>query len=316
MMVLVGLTIVAWRWRQRRYLAVGWLWYLGVLVPMIGIVQVGEQAMADRFVYIPMIGVAIAMVWAAWEITEEKGISKQWIAVPATVVALVLGVITYHQLGYWKDGETLWRYTLSVTQRNYMAHDNLALVLDKQGRVEEAIPEFEAAEALHRYPLSQVLSMGIYLQRNQHVPEAIGMYQKVLSRSEDPQQRATAWSQIGMANVQVKNFAQAILSFENALKLNPKDAGALVGSGLLAERSGDWARAAAQLRVATDVAPTDVEFLLLADALRGHARGLEAEQVELSARKISLDLSVARNNADGTERFFGCPAPEIGRSFH
>jgi uncharacterized protein HemY len=119
-----------------------------------------------------------------------------------------------------------------------------------------------------------------------------------------------------MANVQVKNFAQAILSFENALKLNPKDAGALVGSGLLAERSGDWARAAAQLRVATDVAPTDVEFLLLADALRGHARGLEAEQVELSARKISLDLSVARNNADGTERFFGCPAPEIGRSFH
>jgi len=315
-LVLVAITVVTLRSRERRYLAVGWLWFLGVLVPMIGIVQVGEQAMADRFVYIPMIGVMISLVWAAWEITGEKGMAKAWIAVPAALVILLLGGLTYHQLGYWKDGETLWRYTLSVTERNYMAHDNLAMVLDKQGRVEQAIPEFKVAEALHRYPLSQVVSMGIYLQRNGHINDAIGMYQKVLSRTDDPNVRATVWSQVGAAYAQIKNYDQAKSSYENALELNPKDAGALVGNGLLSERSGDWQGAAGLLARGVEVEPTDVGYLLLADALRGQGRGLEAESMENLARKISPDLSVPRKSASDAERFFGCPEPAIGPAVH
>jgi len=304
--VLVGLTAIALKWRERRYLAMGWLWFVGVLVPMIGIVQVGEQARADRFVYVPMIGLAIAFVWAVWKIAEEKGIAKLWAAVSAAVIIAALGGLTYHQLGYWKDGETLWRYTLSVTQANYMAHDNLAMVLDKQGRVEEAIPQFEAAEALHRYPPPQVLSMGIYLQRNGHVPDALGMYQKVLNRSTDRQLRATAWSQIGSANAQVKNYDQAKLSYENALQLNTKDAAALVGSGLLAERNGYSGQAVAQLDRAIHIEPSDVGFVLLAHALRRDGRVQEAESAEELARKISPDLSQAEKNATEAEVFFGC----------
>ena len=308
--VLVGLTAIALTWRERRYLAMGWFWFVGVLVPMIGIVQVGEQARADRFVYVPMIGLAISMVWAVWEIAEEKGIAKRWIAVPAAVIVVALGTLTYHQLGYWRNGETLWRYTLSVTEVNYMAHDNLAMVLDKQGRVEEAMPEFEAAEALHRYPPPQVLSMGIYLQRHGRVPDALDMYQKVLSRSTDPQLRATAWSQIGSANAQAKNYDQAKLSYENALQLNPKDASALVGSGLLAERNGHSGQAAAQLDRAVHIEPSDVGFLLLAHALLHDGRVQEAEATEELARKISPDLSQADKNATQAEIFFGCASPE------
>jgi protein O-mannosyl-transferase len=309
--VLLGLTAVVLRWRQRRYLAVGWFWFLGVLVPMIGIVTVGEQAMADRYLYVPIIGSLISLVWAAWEISEEKRISKLRLAALAAVIVTALGGLSYHQLGYWRNGETLWRYTLTVTQANYMAHDNLAMVLDKQGRVEEAIPEFEAAEALHRYPLPQVLSMGIYLQRYGHVPDALDMYQKVLSRSTDPQLRARAWSQIGSANAQVKNYDQAKLSYENALQLNPMDPSALVGSGMLAERNGNSGEAAAQLARAVNVEPGQVGYVLLAHALRRDARQSEAESAEELGRKISPDLSQAEKTASETEIFFGCTSPAI-----
>jgi hypothetical protein len=164
-LVFALLTAFAIRWRHRRYLAVGWFWFLGVLVPMIGIVQVGEQAMADRFEYIPMVGLAIALVWAVFEwapfeVAREKHIATKWILAPAAVVVVTLGGLTYRQLGHWRDGETLFRYTLSVTQKNYMAHQALAMALDQQGRAEEAMPEFRAAEALHEFPLPQVLSLG------------------------------------------------------------------------------------------------------------------------------------------------------------
>lgn len=314
--LLIALTAAVLIWKQRRYLAVGWFWFLGVLVPMIGIVQVGEQGRADRFIYIPMIGILIAVVWSAWDLVEERNLSRSFVAAPLVVIVAALGLLTHHQLGYWKDGETLWRYTLSVTDRNYMAHDNLAMVLDKQGRVQEAIPEFEAAEALHRYPLPQVLSMGIYLQRNGRVPDALKMYQKVLNNSDDPKLQATAWSQIGSANAQIKNYDEAKVDFENALRLNGKDAGALVGAGLLAERSRDWPTATKELARALDVEATDVGFLLLADALRGDGRGPEAERFDDLARKASSDLTQARKNASAAELFFGCPEPEMALQAH
>jgi tetratricopeptide (TPR) repeat protein len=308
--VLVGLTAIALWWRERRYLAVGWLWYLGVLVPMIGIVQVGEQAMADRFVYIPMIGVLIAVVWALWDIVEQKGISKIWIAVPATMVVLVLGALTYRQLGYWKNGETLWRYTLSVTQGNYMAHDDLAMVLDKEGRVEEAIPEFLQAESLHKYPLTQVFSMGVYLQRHGDMADALRLYHKVESQSDNAQLRSMALSQMGAAYAQSLAYEQAGASYQSALAANPDNAAALVGSALLAERKGDWNQCFGQLTRSAKVEPDDVTLLLLADALNRAGRSDEARAAEQAAAKLSPDLARARQNATDMKRFFGLASLE------
>ena len=307
----LGLTAVVLKWRERRYLAMGWFWFVGVLVPMIGIVQVGDQARADRFAYVPMIGLAISVVWAVSEIAEENEIPKQWVAVPAAVVLVVLGALTYRQLGYWKDGETLWRYTLTVTEQNYIAHDNLAMVLDKQGRVAEAIPEFKAAEALHPYPLPQVLTMGVYLQRNGDMTGAMEMYRKVVNASTDAGLRATAWGQIGSADIQVKDYDQARLSFENALQINPRYASALIGSGLLAEHSGHSTQAAALLARALNIEPTDVGYLLLAHALRRDGRTREAEGAEELARKNSPDLNQAEKHATETEVSFGCAAPNL-----
>lgn len=295
------------RRRDHRYLPVGWFWFLGTLVPMIGIVQVGEQAMADRFAYIPMIGLFVFVVWGVTEAAEGKNIPKAWMVVPAAVVVVTLGVLTDHQLGYWHDGETLWKYALSLNDRNYLAHANLALVFDGEGKPDGAIAEFQASEQLHDYPPEQVLGIGTYEQRHGHFQGAIEQYQKVTRAASDPRLQATAWSQTGTAYVQMARYDQARQSYESALQRNPEDAPTLVASAMLAGRDGNFDHAAARLNHAMKVQPTDVGYLLLADALRRAGHLVEAQAAEDVARRISANLDEAREGAAQTQRFFGYP---------
>lgn len=291
--------------RDLRYLAVGWFWFLGTLVPMIGIVQVGEQAMADRFAYIPMIGLFVMLVWGVAEGVDRNHIPKAWVALPAVIVIMMLGVRAYRQLGYWHDGETLWRYALSVTDRNYLAHANLAMVFDGEGKPDEAIIEFRASEELHDYPPDQILKIGMYEQRNGHLQGAVEQYRKVSMSSATPLERAAAWSQAGSAYVQMANYDQATQSYESALQLNPDDPPTLIATAMLAERDGEFDRAAAQLNRAMKIEPTDVGCLLLADALHHTGRLQEAQVAEDIARKISPNLDAARQSATQTQIFFG-----------
>jgi protein O-mannosyl-transferase len=222
-MLLLLISALVWHWREHRYLTVGWCWFLGTLVPMIGIITVGEQAMADRFAYIPCIGLFIAVVWTlnAWTLnawTVNAGNLKDLVpsapvsgdrmrsvgmGVIAVLAVFVLGCLTHRQLGYWHDDETLWRYTLSVTERNYMAHDNLAIALAKQGRSDEAVVEFRAASSLHHYPPVQVLELAWYEMQVGHPQEAIEECDSVLRGSSDPQIQAAARSELGQARLQV-----------------------------------------------------------------------------------------------------------------
>src|SRR5258708_3740673 len=165
--LLLLLSALVLRWRNRRYLLVGWFWFLGTLVPMIGIITVGEQTMADRYAYIPFIGLFVAAVWTlnTWTleaVASEHRIRGAWRAGAAVLVVFILGCLTYRQLGYWHDDETIWRHALNVTEGNYMAHNNLAIALAKQGRSEEAVVQFQAATALHKYRPDQSLKLAFY----------------------------------------------------------------------------------------------------------------------------------------------------------
>jgi len=299
--------LVIWR-RERRYLLVGWFWFLGTLVPVIGIIQTGEQSMADRYAYLPMIGLFVMLVWLIADVAEAKHISKALIAVPAALVLVTLGVLTYRQLGHWHDGETLWSYAANVTERNYMAHDNLALVYSSENRPEEAIKEFLISEQFHQFPPDQLLKIGLYEQRTGHFQWAIDQYQKVMASNADARLRASAWSQAASACVQMGNYEQAKKSFENGLQLDPYDPQLLVGSAMLAEREGNFSQAVTKLNQAMKVAPTDVGLLLLADALRHSARFQEAQATEDLAQKVSPNLDQARKGAANTQAFFGYKA--------
>ncbi|MFI5118651.1 MAG: tetratricopeptide repeat protein [Terriglobales bacterium] len=293
------------RWRDHRYLAVGWFWFLGTLVPMIGIVTVGEQTMADRYAYLPFIGLFIAVVWAIGEAAGKRGIRGVWLAAPAFAVLFVLGSLTYRQLGYWHDSETLWRYTLTVTERNYVAHDNLALALARQGRPDEAIAEFRAAKALHKFPPAQVLTLASYELHVGHPQEAIEECNAALRDSTDPKVHAAAWSGLGQAHLQLHQYDQAAESYQQALRLNPDDALALTGLAVMALGQGQSDVSVALLGHAVKVDANDVSVLLYAQALRRAGRLAEADSAAAQVQRISSDLAQAQFEAQQFLSFVG-----------
>jgi protein O-mannosyl-transferase len=295
--VLLLVTGLVLRWRERRYLAVGWFWFLGTMVPMIGIVQVGVQAMADRYAYLPYIGLFVGVVWGLTEIARERKISAVWWAAPAVLVLLTLGMLSRRQLAYWHDSETLWRHTLSVTEHNFMAHDGLARTLARQGRAQEALAEFNAAEKVAVYSASALIDIGIYAQTNGRLQDAIGQYQQSVEASTDAKSRAVALSYLGLAFTQMGDASRARTSYANALQQNPDNTTALVGSGLLAEREGDFALAATQISHAMKVEPSDVGYLLLGQALRRAGRSAEADNALVLAQRISRNFAQAQQSA-------------------
>jgi tetratricopeptide (TPR) repeat protein len=295
--VLLAVSALVWRWRDRRYLLVGWCWFLGTLVPMIGIMTVGDQSMADRYAYLPYIGLFIAVVWTLEAFASEHRIRTVWCGAPAVAVLLAFGALTYRQIGYWHDDETLWHYTLRVTDGNYVAHNNLALMLAGENRSDEAVAEFRAAKALHKYPPDQVLKLAYYELRVGHPQEAAQESESVLHSSSDPKIESVAWSLMGQSQLDLHHPELAGESYQKALQLNPENGIALVGSGILALRDGRPEKAETQIAHALQFDPSAVNFLLLSEALRREGRTAEAEAATAQAQKISPDLSEARNAA-------------------
>jgi protein O-mannosyl-transferase len=295
--VLFSITAVVFLLRERRYLVTGWLWFLGTLVPVIGIVSVGEQAMADRYAYLPYIGLFVCVVWGVAEIARERKIPAVWLVAPAVLILLTLGVLSRRQLAYWHDSETLWRHTLSVTERNYMAHGGLARALAKEGQTDAAIAEFNAAENLHTYAFSDMVVLGVYEQTHGHAQDAILQYGRAFGAAPDSNARAVALSSLGSAYLQAGDFERAETSYADALQQNPDTVAALVGSSLLAERDGDFTRAIASMSRAVKLEPSDVTYLLLSQAFRRAGRLAEAEDAGARAQRISHDFVQAQRSA-------------------
>ncbi len=138
---MVGLSATAlWLGHRQPYLFVGWFWFLGMLVPVIGLVQWGSQSMADRFMYVPSFGLFLALAWGLGEILGRWQVPKPVIGAAAGLTLLALALRSGDQLRYWRNNETLFRHTIAVTTGNYVAYDCLGSALDRQGRHDEAMP--------------------------------------------------------------------------------------------------------------------------------------------------------------------------------
>jgi|HubBroStandDraft_1064217.scaffolds.fasta_scaffold09972_3 tetratricopeptide (TPR) repeat protein len=295
MALLLVLSVLAIRYRNHRYLPVGWFWFLGTLVPMIGIITVGEQAMADRYGYLPFIGLFIAVVWALGELAAKREIRPVWLAASTVAVLFVLGSLTYRQIGYWHDNETLWRYTLTVApEGNYTAHSNLALALAKAGEPDEALFHFRTAKALHKYSVDQILALGAYELHVRHSQDAIEDSNEALHDSSDPKIQAAALAESGQGHLQLHQYDQAAESYQHALRLNPDDGMALMGVAVLALRQGQTDEAVADLEHAVKADPNDVNVLVYAQALRRVGRSAEADSATEQVQKISQDLGLAQ----------------------
>lgn len=293
---------------RRRYLLVGWLWFLGTMVPMIGIVQVGVQAMADRYAYLPFVGLFIMVCWAAADWTEQRHLAPAWQWGVSVAVLLALAVTARHQLDYWSDNTKLWARIIALQAQqanpdNWVAENNMGHALLKLGEVEEAMPHFRAAVAINPSDPDSNLNIGAYEQQNKHLMAAIEQYKKVIAMTQNTprlnaQTRAQAYSNMGMAYRGLKDYVQARASFQQAVNINPDDVRSWLGIAILAQKSGDLNTAIQAYRNAMKMAPSDWEYLLLARALEQDGRHEEAQAATQRAAAISQNLEQAQKTAD------------------
>ena len=178
--LLLALTYLAIRDRNHRYLAVGWLWFVGTLVPMIGLVQVGSQAMADRYAYLPLIGLFLAVCWGVADWAERWPASRVWLPAGSIAILLALSLATRRQVSYWSDDLTLWMHTAQVTRNNWMAENMIGEDFLRKNDRESAIPYFRAAAAMEpQFPYPH-LHIGIYEEEHHHPQQALQQLNTVL----------------------------------------------------------------------------------------------------------------------------------------
>jgi len=219
---LVGLTIlVLMASRKRPYLGVGWLWYLGTLVPMIGLVQVGMQARADRYMYLPLVGLSIALAWGTGELVAPS--RRKFIAPLAGAVLIALAIATRLQLDHWENSIALFERAVTVTERNRYAHERLAHELLQVDRPEEARDHYRAAISIEPW----------------HAPLYYGL--------------AISFEDLGDSDA-------AIAAYRNALRRQPDMALASGSLGRLLLRAGNLAEAKRHLLVATRAMPDSIEY--------------------------------------------------------
>lgn len=295
LVVITGFVIAQ---RQRRYLLVGWLWFLGTLVPMIGLVQVGAQAMADRYAYLSYVGLFIMLCWAAADWASTRQIHQRWLAAAGAVVVISFAMLAHRQLKYWSDNITLWTHTLQVTTDNFVAEDNLGGALLQQYRTDEAIPHFRNAIKINPYDPVGNLNVAAYEQQHGKLLESIQLYQNVLRMTPDAKLRATTFSNLGSAYRNLRDYARAKQNYEAAVKLEPDTPHAWIGLGLLAQKNGDLNRAIEDYSRAMSIQPTDAGYLLLAQALEKAGRTQEAKAAYETAQRLSPDLKQAQLNAE------------------
>src|SRR5467141_2135731 len=304
---LIALTaIVIVRRKQNPYLFVGWLWYIVMLIPVIGIVQVGLQGHADRYTYLPQIGLDIALVWLIWDLTKSclprrsasaKAGRPQKIILSsaAAVVLITLSSLSWKQTTHWRDTEALWRHTLAVTPDSDVAHAGLGGILFVRGQIDESIDHYERALRLRDGNVAAHFGLGRALAAKQKTDLAIFHFQKALSIQPD---YIGASNDLGVMFASKGEIKEAIAAWQQSLSFDPDNADAANNIA--------WVRATAS---DADVRDSKEALELVQRALRvgGEnpvvlrtlaAAQAEAGQFEAAIRTCTRAEEIATQNGD------------------
>ncbi len=193
-LVLLGITAAALVCRRRcPYLFVGWLWYLGMMVPVIGLVQVGSQTMADRYTYLPQIGLCIALVWGVADLCRSWAYRHRVCGISSALVLVILLGCAWRQTSFWCDSETLWTHTLACTSQNYAAHNNLGNALANQRRFDEAMAQFQKALEVKPSDAETHNNLGVALAGRGQFDAALNHYRRAWRSTPTLRRPATTW---------------------------------------------------------------------------------------------------------------------------
>ena len=327
----LGITLLALKFRTRGpFLIIGWLWFLGTLVPVIGLVQVGQQSMADRYTYIPSLGILVALVWGGYELVLRRMGLMRPMGVLAGGAIVVCALLTRQQTTLWKNTEVLARHALAVTGENFAAYNLLGSALLRRDRIDEAVEQFRNAVRLQAASADAHSNLAVALQRQGRRDEAIGHYQLALKlRPRYPQAHynfATALEAAGRLPEALENYSlvlrerpnfldarfnlasvllrlerydEAIAQFQQVLQLSPDSPDALTNLGVAFDRKGRLDEALHCYQKVIELKPDDAKaFFNLGVALQ--RKGIIPDAVKCFEQAIRLqpDYAAAHTNLD------------------
>jgi tetratricopeptide (TPR) repeat protein len=255
--LLLALTVLAFLAARRLpFFLVGWLWYLGMLVPVIGLVQVGHQSHADRYTYLPQLGLYLAIAWTVRDLTFSWRLRRLVLSVAALTVIATLMVCAGKQTLYWRNSELLWRHTLACTSGNYIANNNLGNTIIDQGRSAEAVRLFQKAIEIYPDYAEAHYNLGCAFDKQERLAEAIGHFQKAIEIYPD---YAEANNNLGVVFLKEGRLNEAIKHCQRALEINPDFAKAYYNLGCALDRQGRRAAAIEQYQKAIALKPDFAE---------------------------------------------------------
>jgi tetratricopeptide (TPR) repeat protein len=251
--VILGVSVLLWVRRQRYpYLLMGWLWYCGTLVPVSQVIQTANEAMADRWTYLPSLGVLILTVWGAYELTCRWRYQVLGLSVAGGAAIVLCLALTRHQLGYWRDSEALSRHTLEVTENNDIAHNQLGAALAKKGQMDEALRHFQEAIRLNPHYSAAHNNLGLARGMKGQMDEALRQFQEAARLKPD---HADAHNNLGAALIDKGQIDEAIHQYQEAIRLEPDYAEAHNNLGLALGKKGQIDEAMGQFQKAVRLKP-------------------------------------------------------------
>ncbi len=291
---MLSVTVLAWLHRARRpYLLIGWLWFLGTLVPVIGIVQVGEQAIADRYAYVPLIGIFVMAVWGAGDLADRRELSFRLRARSAAIVLGIFSLFTFDQLRYWQSPVDLWAHAVDVTKDNFLAEENLGAALLASDRYAEALPHFQRAVKLRPSDPGPHLNLGGDLALSDRPREAVLEYEAAIPLTSDPGMRLSAYTTLGRLYSQLGNYDKARTSYQEALRIDPQQ--------VSARNALDKIEISDAIRNLVE-SPSGEGYLRLGQLFQQDGRAREARAAYQQALQLNPKLGEARKALEGLKQ--------------
>jgi protein O-mannosyl-transferase len=300
--VLIAITAVCLRFRKRPYLLVSWLWFLITLAPVIGIVQVGRQAWADRYAYIPLWGLFLIGIWLLAEAAARIKLSPGGQLAIALAVLLAYSLMSRIQIEYWRDSYSLFTHAIAVTGANAIAEGNLGSALIEMKRPEQAAPHLERAIQLMPAFAAAHYNLGTMLQRQNDLNPALQEYELALKYASDRREAAQARNNLGVLFNQLGRKDEAVTEFAAAIALNPDEQNSFIGRGLIERDQGKLDAAQQDFVRASQIAPSALALYWEGRVLEDKGQRSAAAEAYRSVLKLSPDLDDARARLDRIDK--------------
>jgi Tfp pilus assembly protein PilF len=300
--VLIVVTALFWRLRSRRYLLVGWIWFLVSLAPVVGIVQVGRQGWADRYAYVPLWGLFVIAVWLASVGAVQISLSRTGQVAIVIAVLLSYSAATYIQIGYWKNSYTLFSHAVQVTDGSAIAEGNLGAALMDMGRPDLAFGHLQRALQIMPTMATSHYNLGTLLHRANDLQGARQEYQLAVQYASDQHEVSQAHNNLGVLLNQLGKKDEAFVEFTHAIAANPEEQNSLIGRGMIEFDAGRFDAALEDFGRAVKIAPSALANYWQARVLEEKGQIAGAADAYRAALKIAPNFEDARLRLNSVEK--------------